>query len=111
VRDGATVAIGCRAWDCFDDGDGYGPVDATGPDAPPAWRHLPPPREYTIELYEPGWRDAAIGVPRRFAVGRLQHAVWYGVKRGHYRLRVSRAGSHPVALCGEATYSVSTPGS
>jgi hypothetical protein len=108
VADGSTVMVSCNAYDCVEDEDEWGPIDIS--QAGPAWRNYPPAREYFIELYQEGtlW-NTTIGVPRRFVVGREQHAVWYGLRRGTYKLRITRGGSHPVALCGDGRWAVGRP--
>jgi hypothetical protein len=109
--DKMTVLVRLRAHDCVEDeDDGAVPIDLKDPDGPPAFKLLPPPSRYGIQLYQSGfWSDKDIGKPRDFPVGREGFAVWYNVPKGDYHLLVYRGDDHPVGVCAEGAYSVEAP--
>ncbi|MGO9933713.1 MAG: DUF4157 domain-containing protein [Steroidobacteraceae bacterium] len=106
TKDRGTILIRSRGYDCAVDETGTGPVDIKNPEAPPAYKQSPPPREYNLQLYQSGFvRDSDIGIPRVFHVGKEETAVWYNLAKGTYYLEAWRDDDHPVALCAEGKYS------
>jgi Domain of unknown function (DUF4157) len=106
TRDKGTVVVRSHGYDCLKDDDGsFFPVDIQGPDASPAWKVVPPPREYHIQLYQSGIiSDSDIGVPRTFRVGKDEYGVWYNLAKGTYHLEAMRGDDHIVGLCAEGSY-------
>ena len=110
-QDNGTVIISSSAHDCIEQDGEYDPVDIKGPDAAPSWKLMPPAREYTIDIFENSfwhWHDKELKTTRTFQVGQKQYGIWYNVPKGTYHPVIRRIDYHPVALCGECEFWVSS---
>ena len=109
---GGIVVVRFRAYDCVNDDGEYSEVDIYASDAPAIWKSFPPPREYSVLLYQitvPGVVEPTVGVPRVFDVGVEQYGVWFNLPAGVYYVTAQRSDPNPnVSLCAKGKYWVKT---
>ena len=102
---GGLIVVRFHGYDCIERDGAFVGVDATGPEAPTAWKTPPPPREYYVTLYQKGTiSDTDVSVARAYHVGKDEYGVWFNLPPGSYYLRIERSDDHIVALAADGQY-------